>query len=253
MKKFISKKSGKAVIGIAVVLLLVFAAFAWGQVMKAKTSAGAIKEVRCNASGELSMSGGAGTADGSAFTAGTTLVDVIGAEMDEVAPTACAEGKACSPRITGNRALTAVIKDAAGNERGANVTSANNLTIDLNAQSLTAVKVSDDASANTATNPIYTENKPARYDATGKGNCFAIPSTDTDSTLPTGSDFFEICCYQNGGFLTFADSTPSVTTSVGGFNTYVAEGQCKLRKITETTVAIIGTTAAGFCCFDNQL
>jgi hypothetical protein len=75
--------------------------------------------------------GGAATfSDNSAFTFGTTGITNIGGVFDDVAPNAVAENSAGTPRISANRNLYTALRDAAGNERGANVTAGNALVVD---------------------------------------------------------------------------------------------------------------------------
>lgn len=69
-------------------------------------------------------------ADDDPFTISTSAISVIGAIVDETTPTNATENSAAAPRMSPNRALHGVIRDAAGNERGANVTAANALVVD---------------------------------------------------------------------------------------------------------------------------
>lgn len=69
-------------------------------------------------------------ADNSAFTFGTTSIGNIGFVFDDVAPNTVTENSAATPRMSGNRIPYSIIRDAAGNERGANVTAANALVVD---------------------------------------------------------------------------------------------------------------------------
>jgi len=75
-------------------------------------------------------SGGTAIADDAAFTAATTSVTPAGAFFDDVAPDSVNEGDAGAVRMSANRNLYNTIRDAAGNERGANVTAANALVVD---------------------------------------------------------------------------------------------------------------------------
>lgn len=93
----------------------------------------------------------------------------------------------------------------------------------------------------------YTNAAPI-YDADTKTDCVAITAADADFTLSTVSDSFMVCASGNTAYITCADATPGVTTSVGGFAFAVEAGQCRLMNIKESTCAIIGTAAAGFVC-----
>src|SRR6185312_13362670 len=59
---------------------------------------------------------------------GIGAVGIIG-QFDDVSPTAITENQFGNLRISGNRNLYATIRDAAGNERGANVTASNELVV----------------------------------------------------------------------------------------------------------------------------
>jgi hypothetical protein len=73
---------------------------------------------------------GSSFADNSAFAFGTTTIANIGFVFDDVAPNAVTENNAAAPRMSGNRVPYSTLRDAAGNERGANVTAANALVVD---------------------------------------------------------------------------------------------------------------------------
>lgn len=66
-------------------------------------------------------SGGTAAADNSAFTFGTTNITPSGFVFDDVAPNAATENRVATPRMSGNRVPYAIVRDAAGNERGLNV------------------------------------------------------------------------------------------------------------------------------------
>lgn len=80
----------------------------------------------------VGCSASAGFADNSAFTFGTTAVTPVGFVYDDVAPNAVTENRAAAPRMSGNRVPYAQLRDAAGNERGVNVTAANELLVSVN-------------------------------------------------------------------------------------------------------------------------
>lgn len=86
-------------------------------------------------------------ADDAAFTPGTSKVFPMGAFADETGPDSVNEGDIGAPRMSLNRILFGTLRDAAGNERGANVTAANELNVlDSNsAAALTALQLIDDA------------------------------------------------------------------------------------------------------------
>ena len=73
--------------------------------------------------------GGTSMADDAAFTPGATQVTPVAGFADEVAPDSVNEGDAGVVRMSLNRNLYIVLRDAAGNERGLNVDAANTIGI----------------------------------------------------------------------------------------------------------------------------
>ena len=76
---------------------------------------------------------GGSTADNSAFTFGTTSLNPAGFVFDDTAPNAVTENNIATPRMAANRVPYSTIRDAAGNERGVNVTAGNALLVDASA------------------------------------------------------------------------------------------------------------------------
>jgi len=74
--------------------------------------------------------GAAEILDNSAFTAGSSSIGIVGSVFDDVLPSSVPEGFAGALRMSANRNGYMTIRDAAGNERGADVTTANALKID---------------------------------------------------------------------------------------------------------------------------
>jgi len=128
--------------------------------------------------------------DDSAFTPATSSVMMFGAEFDDTSPDTVNEGDAGAVRMSANRNLFTTIRDAAGNERGVNVTSSNNLTVDVNAQTLTAIKVSATAAANTVSNPIFSEITDGTtgvvVETAGTKKALNVNVTDGTNDMPTG-------------------------------------------------------------------
>lgn len=91
-----------------------------------ETSAGA-------AAASLTLIDDAILADDAAFTPAVTKVMMAGFEFDDVTPDAVNEGDAGAARMSANRNVYTQIRDAAGNERGANVTAANAMSVDASA------------------------------------------------------------------------------------------------------------------------
>jgi hypothetical protein len=78
---------------------------------------------------------GASHTDDNAFTPATDDGAMAFAFFDDVAPDSVNEGDGGAIRMSANRNLYSTIRDAAGNERGANVTAANELLVELGAGS----------------------------------------------------------------------------------------------------------------------
>jgi len=76
-------------------------------------------------------------ADDAAFTPATTKVAMAGFTFDDVAPDSVNEGDAGAARMSANRNVYTTIRDAAGNERGANVTSLNELVVSVSTDTST--------------------------------------------------------------------------------------------------------------------
>ena len=68
--------------------------------------------------------------DNDAFTVGMTAVNIFAGLFDDVMPTAATENSAAAVRMSANRNFYAQLRDAAGNERGVNVTAGNALVVD---------------------------------------------------------------------------------------------------------------------------
>ena len=67
--------------------------------------------------------------DDAAFTPETTSVMMAGAEFDDTTPGSVNEGDAGALRMSANRSLYTTLRDAAGNERGANIDASNQLAV----------------------------------------------------------------------------------------------------------------------------
>lgn len=68
--------------------------------------------------------------DDAAFTPATSRVLPVGFEFDDVAPDSVNEGDIGAARMSANRNVFTTIRDAAGNERGVNVSAGNALIVD---------------------------------------------------------------------------------------------------------------------------
>lgn len=70
------------------------------------------------------------TVDDAAFTPATSSLAMAGFTFDDVTPDSVNEGDAGAARMSANRNVYTTIRDAAGNERGANVTAGGALVVD---------------------------------------------------------------------------------------------------------------------------
>jgi hypothetical protein len=69
--------------------------------------------------------------DDAAFTPATSRVMMIGGTFDDVTPDSVNEGDGGAVRMSANRNLFTTLRDAAGNERGANVDATNRLSVSV--------------------------------------------------------------------------------------------------------------------------
>lgn len=69
--------------------------------------------------------------DDAAFTPATTSVMMAGFEFDDSTPDSVNEGDAGAARMSANRNIYTTLRDAAGNERGANINASNQLSVSV--------------------------------------------------------------------------------------------------------------------------
>lgn len=74
---------------------------------------------------------GGSFSDNAAFSFGSTAINIAGYVFDDTAPNAVTENNAAAPRMSANRVPYATLRDAAGNERGANVNASNQLSVSV--------------------------------------------------------------------------------------------------------------------------
>lgn len=85
-------------------------------------------------------SGGTAMTDDAAFTPGSTSITPAGAMFDDVTPDSVNEGDGGVLRMSANRNLYTTLRDAAGNERGANINASNELLTNANTELPAAVQ-----------------------------------------------------------------------------------------------------------------
>lgn len=91
-------------------------------------------------------SGGTAMTDDAAFTPGTTSITPAGFLFDDVSPDSVNEGDGGVARMSANRNIYTTLRDAAGNERGANVNASNELLTNANTELPAAAALADDTS-----------------------------------------------------------------------------------------------------------
>ena len=92
-------------------------------------------------------------ADDAAFTPATTKVMMAGFEFDDNTPDSVNEGDGGAARMSANRNIYTNIRDAAGNERGANVNASNQLSVSVD----NTVTVGSHAVTNAGTFPVQVD------------------------------------------------------------------------------------------------
>ncbi|MCP4677726.1 MAG: hypothetical protein GY854_19855 [Deltaproteobacteria bacterium] len=85
--------------------------------------------LQVDANGALYTTGSTVQVDDAAFTPGTSSITMAGFEFDDTTPDSVDEGDGGAARMSANRNQYMTIRDAAGNERGVNVTAANQLEV----------------------------------------------------------------------------------------------------------------------------
>ncbi len=93
------------------------------------TDTGNIGNYTFSISNNISTMVGATVVDDAAFTPATTKVVMSGFEFDDTAPDSVNEGDAGAARMSANRNIYTTLRDAAGNERGANINASNQLEV----------------------------------------------------------------------------------------------------------------------------
>lgn len=98
-----------------------------GNTAQVTATSGGSLQVECSSG--CGGSGGSSIADDAALTPAVTSVTALAGFADEVSPDSVNEGDAGAVRMSLNRNLYTVLRDAAGNERGANINASNQLAV----------------------------------------------------------------------------------------------------------------------------
>lgn len=101
---------------------------------------------------------GSTIADDDTFTAGSNRVMMTGAFYDDDTPDSVNEGDGGAVRMSANRSLYSQIRDAAGNERGANVNASNQLTVSVDNTPTISGTVTANAGTNLNTSALALES-----------------------------------------------------------------------------------------------
>lgn len=194
--------------------------------------------------------------DDTAFGVATDEVAAIGCLANESSPDSVGEGEIGIPRMTLDRKQLMVIVDASNDARRWSIDASGRGLIDLSAQSLTAVKVSKDANANTETNPIFvkitdtvTSAKESLYYRTGT---VAGDGTDTYGFSVAGTTFFlkSIIVASSGGakfqlqtgpVATLVDKATIFIPKHGGVQQIIFNPAIEVPVISTGTIMVIAT------------
>lgn len=169
----------------------------------------------------ISITGSGAIVDDAAFTPGSSLITMIGATFDNVGPDSVDEGDGGALRMSANRNLFATLRDAAGNERGVNVTAGFALTVDGSAvtQPISGtVTINAIPAGNNNIGDVDIATVPAPLSTTGGGTEAAAlrVTVATDSTGVLSVD-------DNGGSLT-VDGTVAISSLPASTNTIEVVG-----------------------------
>lgn len=189
-------------------------------------------------------------ADDAAFTPATTKVMMAGFEFDDTTPDSVNEGDAGAARMSANRNVYTTIRDAAGNERGANVNASNQLSVSVdntvtvgshavtnagtfvvqeNGAALTALQLiddpvfADDAAFTVATSKVNVIGGVATADAVDAGDAGAL-AIDTARNLKviaasnSGVDIGDVTINNasGGSAVNIQDGGNTITVDNGG-------------------------------------
>jgi|GEM_PF-3415403 len=182
--------------------------------------------------------------DDAAFTPGTTPVTPAGFEFDDTTPDSVDEGDVGAARMSGNRNVYVQIRDAAGNERGANVNASNQLgVVEANSGTIAG----DTTAIQTAIEII--DGAYAKVDDDSTSNCDDLDTSSEQYTLPTAGDWYHIRVTGNCASI-LCGSDPTATTAKDGHWIKVCDGDGGFKgPLTGAKCAHIAPTATGEICY----
>lgn len=167
-------------------------------------------------------------------SANSGVTSAMAGVFDDVAPTAITENSFGYVRMSANRNQYTTLRDAAGNERGANVSAANELQV-------------GSGTLATAANQTATQAPVAPATATATKSDLMGAQATTAAVNPTNGQQSALSSDTNNNLLVSAGGAPNLATSQASVTTgniSVASARALRRSITITNVT--GTSAA-FC------
>lgn len=166
--------------------------------------------------------------DDAAFTPATTKIMMAGFEFDDVATDSVDEGDSGAARMSANRNIYTQIRDAAGNERGANVNASNQLSVSVdntvtvashavtnagtfvvqeNGAALTALQLIDDG--------VYTDDTSTHSTGTSKGYGIMAAATPTDGSVNANDIGMVAMTTDRKLHVSVQDALPAGTAAIG--------------------------------------
>lgn len=167
-------------------------------------------------------------------SANSGVTSAMAGVFDDAAPTSITENNFGYVRISANRNQYTTLRDAAGNERGANISAANELQV-------------GSSTLGTAANQILTQAPVAPATATATKSDLIGAQATTTAVNPTTGQQSALSSDTNNNLLVSAGGAPNLATSQASVTTgniSVASARALRRSITITNVT--GTSAA-FC------
>lgn len=101
---------------------------------------------------------------------------------------------------------------------------------------------------------ISGSDKDAAVDDDSTTACVAITNASVRYTLPTNSNYYNLCAHGNSAYLLCgATGVPVATLATNGHFSQVGSGQCIKMLLTGPDCAVIGPSTAGQLCFIHHV
>lgn len=193
-------------------------------------------------------------ADDAAFTPATTKVLMAGFEFDDSSPDSVNEGDAGAARMSANRNVYTTLRDAAGNERGANINASNQLSVSVdntvtvgshavtnagtfvtqeNGSALTSLQLIDDI--------VYTDDTSTHATGTSKGALMMAAAVPTDTSVNANDIGAVAMTTDRKLHVSVQDALPAGTAAIGKL---AANSGVDIGDVDVTSIAA-GTNAIG--------